>query len=96
MKMKAMSFLNVWRPVLDTFLYSNLHLFLPVYYLPSPFEVDQLTYPFILYTGIERLENMKERWIEISEVHGPQRSPECTAMKAIFSQNTVNVVCKKT
>ena len=25
----------------------------------------------------------------------PQRSPECTAMKAIFSQNTVNVACKK-
>ena len=29
------------------------------------------------------------------EAHGPQRSPECTAMKAIFSQNTVNVACKK-
>ena len=27
------------------------------------------------------------------EAHGPQRSPECTAMKAIFSQNTVNVAC---
>ena len=25
---------------------------------------------------------------------GPQRSPECTAMKAIYSQNTVNVACK--
>ena len=24
------------------------------------------------------------------EAHRPQRSPECTAMKAIFSQNTVN------
>ena len=30
-----------------------------------------------------------------SEAHGPQRSPECTAMKAIFSQNTVNGACKK-
>ena len=29
------------------------------------------------------------------EDHGPQRSPECTAMKAIFSQNTVNVAWKK-
>ena len=29
------------------------------------------------------------------EAHGLQRSPECTAMKAIFSQNTVNVACKK-
>ena len=29
------------------------------------------------------------------EAHGPQRSPECTAMKAIFSQNIVNVACKK-
>ena len=29
------------------------------------------------------------------EAHGPQRSPECTAMKAIFSQNTVTVACKK-
>ena len=29
------------------------------------------------------------------EAHGPQRSPECTAMKATFSQNTVNVACKK-
>ena len=28
------------------------------------------------------------------EAHGPQRSPACTAMKAIFSQNTVNVACK--
>ena len=27
------------------------------------------------------------------EAHGPQCSPECTAMKAIFSQNTVNVAC---
>ena len=27
--------------------------------------------------------------------HGPQCSPECTAMKAIFCQNTVNVACKK-
>ena len=25
------------------------------------------------------------------EAHGPLRSLECTAMKAIFSQNTVNV-----
>ena len=25
----------------------------------------------------------------------PQCSPECTAMEAIFSQNTVNVACKK-
>ena len=29
------------------------------------------------------------------EARGPQRSPECTAMKAIFSQNTVNVAGKK-
>ena len=29
------------------------------------------------------------------EALGPRRSPECTAMKAIFSQNTVNVACKK-
>ena len=29
------------------------------------------------------------------EAHGPQRSPECTAMKVIFNQNTVNVACKK-
>ena len=29
------------------------------------------------------------------EAHGPQSSPECTAMKAIFSQNTINVACKK-
>ena len=29
------------------------------------------------------------------EAHGPQRSPEYTAMKAIFSQNTVNVACQK-
>ena len=29
------------------------------------------------------------------ETHGPQHSPECTVMKAIFSQNTVNVACKK-
>ena len=29
------------------------------------------------------------------EAHGPQRSPECAVMKAIFSQNTVNVACKK-
>ena len=27
--------------------------------------------------------------------HRQRRSPECTAMKAIFSQNTVNVACKK-
>ena len=32
---------------------------------------------------------------EQPEAHGPQRSPECTAMKAIFSQNTVIVACKK-
>ena len=32
---------------------------------------------------------------EKTEAHGPQRSPECTAMKAIFSQNTVNVAYKK-
>ena len=31
----------------------------------------------------------------IPEAHGQQRSPECTAIKAIFSQNTVNVACKK-
>ena len=29
------------------------------------------------------------------EAHGPQCSPECTGMKAIFSQNTVKVACKK-
>ena len=29
------------------------------------------------------------------EANGPQRSHECTAMKAIFSQNTVDVACKK-
>ena len=29
------------------------------------------------------------------EAHGPQRSPECTDTKAIFSPNTVNVACKK-
>ena len=29
------------------------------------------------------------------EAHGPQRSPECISMKAIFSQNTVYVACKK-
>ena len=29
------------------------------------------------------------------EAHGPQHSPECTVLKAIFSQNTVNVACKK-
>ena len=29
------------------------------------------------------------------EAHGSQRSPDYTAMKAIFSQNTVNVACKK-
>ena len=29
------------------------------------------------------------------EAHGPQRSPEYTAMKAIFSQIAVNVACKK-
>ena len=29
------------------------------------------------------------------EDHGPQRSPECTAMKVIFSQKTVNIACKK-
>ena len=35
------------------------------------------------------------RKLEKPEAHGPQRSPECTAMKALFSQNTVNVACKK-
>ena len=30
-----------------------------------------------------------------TEAHQPQCSPECTAWKAIFSQNTVNVACKK-
>ena len=29
------------------------------------------------------------------EAHGPQCSPECTAIKAIFSQNNVNVACNK-
>ena len=29
------------------------------------------------------------------EAHRPQLSPECTAMKAIFSKSTVNVACKK-
>ena len=29
------------------------------------------------------------------ETHGPQRSPECTGRKTIFSQNTVNVARKK-
>ena len=29
------------------------------------------------------------------EAHGPQRSPECMAMMAIFSQNIVNDACKK-
>ena len=29
------------------------------------------------------------------EAYRPQRSHECTAMMAIFSQNTVNVACKK-
>ena len=29
------------------------------------------------------------------EAHGPQRSPEYAAMKAIVSQNTVNVACNK-
>ena len=33
--------------------------------------------------------------IKKPEAHGPQRLPECIAMKAIFSQNTVNVACKK-
>ena len=34
-------------------------------------------------------------WKFKPETHGPQHSPECTAMKAIFSKNTVNVACKK-
>ena len=29
------------------------------------------------------------------EAHWPQRSPDYTAIKAIFSQNTVNFACKK-
>ena len=32
---------------------------------------------------------------EQPEAHGPQRSPDCTAMKAIFSQDTVKVAGKK-
>ena len=32
---------------------------------------------------------------EQPKAHGPQRLTECTAMKAIFSQNIVNVACKK-
>ena len=40
--------------------------------------------------------NILSNMLEIKpEAHGPQRSPECTAMTAIFSQNTVNVACKK-
>ena len=35
------------------------------------------------------------REMDKPEAHRPQRSPECIAMKAIFSQNNVNVACKK-
>ena len=39
----------------------------------------------------------EKKWkrMQKPESHGPQRSPECIAMMAIFSQNTVNVACKK-
>ena len=42
-----------------------------------------------LFTSYHPIANL------VPEAHGPQRSPECTAMKAIFSQSTVNVACKK-
>ena len=40
-------------------------------------------------------EKRKKKNEEKPEAHGPQCSPECIAMKAMFSQNTVNVACKK-
>ena len=43
--------------------------------------------------SVFKLEKKKKKKKK-TEAHVPQCSPECTAMKAIFSQNTVNVACK--
>ena len=47
----------------------------------------------IVATSTEEKKHRKEK--QNQKGHGPQRSPKCTAMKAYFSQNTVNVVYKK-
>ena len=43
----------------------------------------------------ENLMNMKIIYLHKPEAHRPQRSPECTAMKAIFSQNTEMLHARK-
>ena len=56
--------------------------------------IAECIYLLLLYCFM--LDNLGvTRAIQNPEAHGPQRSPECTAMKAIFSQNNVNVACKK-
>ena len=71
----------------------NLHLFffLAVW---ENFKISYIQINFPVYKDyICRNFKCFEFWKP--EAHGQQRSPECTAMKAIFSQNSLNVACKK-
>ena len=45
--------------------------------------------------GLKLSIHVHSQQVKQKETHGPQRSPECTDMKAIFSQNTVNVHARK-
>ena len=48
-----------------------------------------------VFAKSDEIPSLPVQVIKEPEAHGPQRSPECTAMQDIFSQNTVNVACKK-
>ena len=58
--------------------------------------VDELTKSLhFCFRGYTHLLNWIFKFHLKPEAPWQQRSPECTAMKAIFSQNAVNVACKK-
>ena len=48
-----------------------------------------------MFSKFDEIPSLPVQVIKEPEAHWPQHSPECTAMKVIFSQNTVNVACQK-
>ena len=64
---------------------------------PSPFFSFINVYPvdISLFTKFDEIPTLPVQFIKEPKAHGPQHSPESTAMKAMFSQNIVNVACKK-
>ena len=71
--------------------FENLHFML----LWQPIKFSDLKFILIVEDYSRNISVKKKKKKTKPEAHGPQHSLECIAMKAIFSQNTVNVACKR-